>query len=167
MANALEVERGLYFRYGAKNIPHREKMEKGGEDAWVATSQLLVVCDGVGGWANQGIDSGLFSKQLVFDIRKLFEDKPSYDLKTLLVDAVKMNQQIGSSTAVLAKLDGDRDFIKTTNLGDSGYMLLRLTDDGVSQIFRSKEQQYSFNFPYQCGTGAELPYSAFDNEHQV
>jgi serine/threonine protein phosphatase PrpC len=33
--------------------------------------------------------------------------------------------------------------------------------------FRSKEQQYSFNFPYQCGTNCELPYAAFDNEHRV
>ena len=27
---------GLEFRYGVKNIPHFEKVEKGGEDAWVA-----------------------------------------------------------------------------------------------------------------------------------
>ena len=26
----------MYFRYGAKNIPHIEKRQKGGEDAWVA-----------------------------------------------------------------------------------------------------------------------------------
>ena len=27
---------GLEFRFGVKNIPHFEKVEKGGEDAWVA-----------------------------------------------------------------------------------------------------------------------------------
>lgn len=26
----------LEFRYGVSNIPHFEKVEKGGEDAWVA-----------------------------------------------------------------------------------------------------------------------------------
>lgn len=26
----------LEFRFGVKNIPHFEKVEKGGEDAWVA-----------------------------------------------------------------------------------------------------------------------------------
>ena len=51
-----------YFRYAATNIPHDSKVDKGGEDAWVASSNLLVVADGVGGWANRGIDSGLFSK---------------------------------------------------------------------------------------------------------
>lgn len=54
-------------------------------------------------------------------------------------------------------------------MGDSGYTILRpLEEKGkFKQIFRSKEQQYSFNFPYQCGTGAELPYNAEDNRHKV
>ena len=62
--------------------------------------------------------------------------------------------------------------MKTTNLGDSGYLIFRASvqeDEKVvlSQTFRSQEQQYRFNFPYQCGTGCELPYKAFDNEHVV
>ena len=32
------------------NIPHALKREKGGEDAWIAQSDLLGVADGVGGW---------------------------------------------------------------------------------------------------------------------
>ena len=49
----------------------------------------------------------------------------------MLVDAVVANGQIGSSTAVLAKFDTSREnFIKTTNLGDSGYTLLRPLGDG-------------------------------------
>jgi serine/threonine protein phosphatase PrpC len=62
-----------YFRFAATNMPHITKIEKGGEDAWVASSNLLVVADGVGGWANRGIDSGLFSKQLVADIKIKFD----------------------------------------------------------------------------------------------
>ena len=50
------------FSFAAKNIPHIEKRDKGGEDAWVAQSDLLIVADGVGGWADIGVDSGLFSK---------------------------------------------------------------------------------------------------------
>lgn len=101
----------------------------------------------------------------------MFDADPSYDLKQLLVDAVKKNQQIGSSTCVLAKFDNERgNVIRTTNLGDSGYMLLRPTPakaEKFEQLFRSKEQQYSFNFPYQCGTGAELPTIAYDTLHEV
>ena len=76
-----------YFRYAASNIPHREKLEKGGEDAYVATEHLLVVADGVGGWANRGIDSGLFSKQLVTDMKGLYEKKPTRHPADLMVDA--------------------------------------------------------------------------------
>ena len=39
-------------------IPHAEKVHRGGEDAWVATDKFLGMADGVGGWINQGIDSG-------------------------------------------------------------------------------------------------------------
>jgi len=158
-----------YFTYYAKNIPHHSKRDKGGEDAWVASSNLLVVADGVGGWARHGVDSGLFSKQLVHNIKTIFDQNEAQELKNVLVDAVKANNQTGSSTAVLAKFDTSREnWIKTTNLGDSGYTILRPLGDGkFKQIFRSKEQQYSFNFPYQCGTGSELPYDAEDNAHAV
>ena len=56
----------------------------------------------------------------------------------------------------------------TTNLGDSGYMIFRPDGQGdLEQIFKSKEQQYSFNFPYQCGTDAPLPTKAHDDEHEI
>jgi len=41
---------------------------KGGEDAYAACNTLIAVADGVGGWANRGVDPGLFSKQLTKDI---------------------------------------------------------------------------------------------------
>jgi len=34
---------------------------------------LLAVADGVGGWERHGIDSGLFSKQLVLNIKNIFD----------------------------------------------------------------------------------------------
>ena len=50
------------FCYAVRNIPHIEKREKGGEDAWSASPNLLAVADGVGGWAAYNVDPGLFSK---------------------------------------------------------------------------------------------------------
>ena len=38
-------------------------------------------------------------------------------------------REIGSSTAVLAKLD--TDILKTTNLGDSGYVLYSFNKEGL------------------------------------
>ena len=37
----------------------------------------------------------------------------------------------------------------------------------MEKVFRSKEQQYRFNFPYQCGTGCKPPTNAFDNSHEI
>ena len=45
-------------------IPHPEKAYKGGEDALYANNEILSVADGVGGWADQGIDPANFSRKL-------------------------------------------------------------------------------------------------------
>ena len=58
----------LSFRGGVANLPHDDKVYKGGEDAFTASEKLIAVADGVGGWARQGVDPGLFSKQLAKDI---------------------------------------------------------------------------------------------------
>jgi protein phosphatase PTC7 len=57
----------------------------------------------------------------------------------------------GSSTACVTALRGNQ--LLTANLGDSGFLLVR---EG-NLIFRSKEQQYQFNFPYQLS--GEAKYS--------
>ena len=70
-----------YFSFGSKNIPHINKRYKGGEDAWYADDQLLVVLDGVSDWNDLGIDPALFSKQLI----KLIEQEHLNDRKSELV----------------------------------------------------------------------------------
>jgi hypothetical protein len=54
----------------------------------------------------------------------------------------------GSSTCCIIVLDGTQ--IHAANLGDSGFMVIR----GLEIVYRTKEQQHSFNFPYQIGTGS-------------
>jgi protein phosphatase PTC7 len=108
-------------------IPHIEKRHKGGEDAYYVDDQMLVVLDGVGGWGNSGIDPGLFSKQLALLIAEEARLKPNATLKEVLVEAVKRTTHTGSSTAVLARIDKEeRDLLRTTNLGDSGYAIFRV-----------------------------------------
>jgi len=120
---------------------------------------LLIVADGVGGWSEQGIDSGLFSKSLVNDIQRDFDAGESTDLKELLIQNVKRNENVGSSTIVMSRLDSQRPgMLVTTNLGDSGMMIYRPNKFYAKQpeiLFKSKSQQYSFNFPYQCGTAGD------------
>ena len=45
-------------------------------------------------------------------------------LKEILVEAVKLNKNMGSSTATLASIV-EPNLLKTTNLGDSGYIIYR------------------------------------------
>ena len=60
----------LAFLTVAKNTPHPEKVDKGGEDAWFIRVDAngggaFGVADGVGGYDEFGVDSGLFSKRLM------------------------------------------------------------------------------------------------------
>lgn len=70
---------------------------------------------------------------------------------------------MGTSTFVSVKLRESEPILDGLNLGDSGYMIIR--DDQVN--FRTKEQQYKFNHPYQCGTNYKLPYHAAELEHMM
>ena len=60
---------------------------------------------------------------------------------------------------MLASLE-EPNVMKTANLGDSGYLLLRKSDDELVSVYRSKEQTHGFNFPYQIGTGGDDPERA-------
>jgi len=50
-----------------------------------------VVSDGVGGWANQGVDPGLFSKQLVKDIQFMNDKVPEETLKNFFLQGCEIN----------------------------------------------------------------------------
>ena len=47
------------------SLPHPDKAYKGGEDAGFVSEKLLAVADGVGGWAESGVDPALYSKKLI------------------------------------------------------------------------------------------------------
>lgn len=51
----------------------------------------------------------------------------------------------------------------TTNVGDSGYMIIR---DGAV-LYKSVEMQYIFNFPVQIGTNAEQIEYIDNKEHDL
>jgi len=62
------VEAGLpsdaFFQSKTVIIPKDAKLAKGGEDSADSSDSILVVADGVGGWAEAGIDSGFYSNKL-------------------------------------------------------------------------------------------------------
>lgn len=64
MALNLSHSINLSTYFSIHNIPHPDKVAKGGEDAYYVNSNLLAVADGVGGWNNQGVDPSLYSRTL-------------------------------------------------------------------------------------------------------
>ena len=172
MSNTVDVESSssveekasqLYFNFGLCMLPHQDKKHKGGEDASVANGELLCVCDGVGGWASQGIDPADFSRALAGNVGRIFAEQmknPKLDQMInvihkpgeLLDQAVSSSSPVGSSTCVIAMLDADKMKVHTANLGDSSYMWLRKSGVDLDCLYRAKEQTMGFNFPKQVGT---------------
>ncbi|XP_054797886.1 probable protein phosphatase 2C 55 [Prosopis cineraria] len=144
---------------GSCYLPHPDKEETGGEDAHFICSeeQAVGVADGVGGWADLGIDAGEYSRELMSNAVNAIKEEPegSIDPARVLEKAHLSTKAKGSSTACIIALT--EQGLHAINLGDSGFMVVR---DGCT-IFRSPIQQHGFNFTYQLesGTNGDLPSS--------
>jgi len=144
---------------GLSSIPHPAKVAKGGEDAYFLTTDMKVmgVADGVGGWGDIGVDPALYSRSLM-EGAKLSAETPlsPRDPVEIMSEGYEYSRYVqGSSTCCILVLDGQQ--LRAANLGDSGFMVIR----GLDIVYRTKEQQHSFNFPYQIGTGsADKPQHA-------
>ncbi|KAF9413301.1 hypothetical protein BGZ94_000777 [Podila epigama] len=135
-----------------------------GEDSYFRRHDALGVADGVGGWS--GANPALYSRKLMhyafLELEKYdnIEEDAFYDYFN--VNPVQILQKsyeqsardakreglIGSSTACLAILRDNE--LRIANLGDCGVSIIRRNEF----IFRTEEQQHSFNYPYQLGTGS-------------
>ena len=85
----------------------------------------------------------------------------------LLIDSCEETRERGSSTCVMAALAKEDAILRTVNLGDSGFLLLRKNGLDLISIFRSKEQTHGFNYPRQIGTGGDDPASADVETHAI
>ncbi|RKP39925.1 phosphatase 2C-like domain-containing protein, partial [Dimargaris cristalligena] len=134
----------------------------------------LGVADGVGGWEGvKNANPALFSRKLMhysyIEVEKYeniedYEFVHYYDINPVDILRKSYTQVLedayvegirGSSTACLAILRDDE--LRVANLGDCGLAVVRRGEF----VFRTEEQQHSFNFPYQIGTGcADRPEDA-------
>ncbi|KAK7376823.1 hypothetical protein VNO80_02240 [Phaseolus coccineus] len=144
---------------GSCYLPHPDKEETGGEDAHFICSEehAIGVADGVGGWADLGVNSGYYSRELMSKSVDAIQEEPkgSIDPARVLEKAHSSTKAKGSSTACIIALTDQG--LNAINLGDSGFMVVR---DGCT-VFRSPVQQHDFNFTYQleCGSNGDLPSS--------
>ncbi|XAR61787.1 Phosphoprotein phosphatase [Bertholletia excelsa] len=151
--------RKLKLISGSCYLPHPEKEKTGGEDAHFicADEQAIGVADGVGGWADMGVDAGQFARELMSNSVAAIHEEPkgSVDPARVLEKAHSSMKARGSSTACIVSLTDQG--LHAINLGDSGFIVVR---DGCT-VFRSPVQQHDFNLTYQLesGYGGDLPSS--------
>ncbi|XP_010465009.1 PREDICTED: probable protein phosphatase 2C 80 [Camelina sativa] len=145
---------------GSCYLPHPEKEATGGEDAHFISDdeQAIGVADGVGGWAEVGVNAGLFSRELMSHSLSAIQERhkgSSIDPLMVLEKAHSQTRAKGSSTACIIALT-DKG-LHAINLGDSGFTVVR---EGTT-VFQSPVQQHGFNFTYQLesGNSADVPSS--------
>jgi len=124
-----------------------------GEDALFISSDARAIglADGVGGWAQHGINPFDFPETLMAEIHQIVMSTASSDVLSILNEAYLNTHGVtGSSTVVLAILDST-DVLRTITLGDSGFRVIR----NSRVVYASIEQQHSPNKPYQLGTDCD------------
>ena len=143
-------------------------------DATDATDAFIAfgVADGVFMWRNLGIDAGMFSRRLMgvaseafgsaFALPNASETRlaatgapppvvPPEALLRTAFDEVTAEGIKGSTTACIATIDAAHGVMRTANVGDSGFMLVR-GDPGAREVaHRSPHQEHEFGRPFQLG----------------
>lgn len=160
----------MRLEFAAACLPHPDKVTRGGEDSYFAcaASRSFGVADGVGGWAEAGVDPGKFARSLLRFAYRGIREAPLEDAAELGPSLHHAWTQLhteeiqGGSTALLGQLNGS--IMSILNLGDSGAILLRpalRTPPGSDQpllfprvVFRSSDQTHYFNCPYQLGSSS-------------
>lgn len=109
---------------GACNLPHPEKLKTGGEDAYFICpdKQVFGVADGVGGWADLGIDAGEYARELMSQSLIAVQQEPAgcIDPARVMEKAHALTNCKGSSTAcIIALTDSVSLFMFTFNVMSS------------------------------------------------
>jgi len=104
--------------------------------------------------------------------KKYAQDGQKYvkNPKLLLMEACRENKETGSTTVIVITLEEDKPVIHSALIGDAGYIVLRPMDHApgkVQIVYRSEEQQHSFNYPVQVGSIGDNPATAVVQTHQL
>ncbi|KAK1588007.1 hypothetical protein Q3G72_019131 [Acer saccharum] len=149
--NPLHSRSELSICVGTHLIPHPNKVDRGGEDAFFVSGYnggVIAVADGVSGWAEHNVDPSLFSRELMAKTSYLVEDEEvNYDPQILIQKAHAATSSIGSATIIVAMLERNGT-LKVASVGDCG---LRIIREGRI-IYSSSPQEHYFDCPYQLSS---------------
>ncbi|RWW29266.1 hypothetical protein GW17_00006216 [Ensete ventricosum] len=129
--------RALKLLSGSCYLPHPDKEETGGEDAhFIWDEQAIGVADGVGGWADHGVDAGQYSRALMSHSSDAIEEecKGSIDPLRVLEKAYVRTKAQGSSTACIIALT-DQVFTFPVESGD---VIVAGTDGLFDNLYNSE-----------------------------
>lgn len=192
-SSSRDIAAGAYkLQFGVTSIPHPDKVDRGGEDAYFFCDTALGVADGVGGWAESGVNPAAYAQGLMDVARAYYVDErageddmddedgvddgeglqeelvvddsgASYSTEgqmpaqqssmEALVRAHAETQKPGSSTACIVQIDLESGAFDSSNLGDSGFVVIR---DG-QVVMQSEAQEHFFDCPYQLASLRFVP----------
>lgn len=142
---------------GSFEIPKLNESRPFGEDAHFICDkeQTVGVADGVGAWSKEGIDAGVYARDLMnhacCSVEGQARQKGCVDPKQALDEAYVNAEAKGSSTACIITLRKE-GLLHAVNLGDSGFLVIRRG----RVCFTTRPQQFRFNFPYQIGHKSKM-----------
>lgn len=158
------------LEFGECVIPHPDKISYGGEDAYFVSAHCFGVSDGVGGWQESGINPAEYSQTLMEEAKLYFEGQrdvvaaadgvidDSGEVAEVMISSLgalsaahTRTRKPGSATACIIRVDEERGELEASNLGDSGFVIVR---DGRVH-FKSPIQEHFFDCPYQLGAAPE------------
>lgn len=100
--------KNLKLLSGSCYLPHPDKEATGGEDAHFicVNEQVIGVADGVGGWADVGVNAGLYARELMSNSVNAILDEPQGCINParVLDKAHSITKAKGSSTACIIAL---------------------------------------------------------------
>ncbi|KAL0370786.1 UNVERIFIED_CONTAM: putative protein phosphatase 2C 1 [Sesamum angustifolium] len=173
VSNHVGSEAGVRLSVGTHFIPHPDKVEKGGEDAFFVSSHsggVLGVADGVSGWAEQDVNPALFSRELMANASSYVEDEEvNYDPRSLIRKAhaatsswfchgvvvipclsgkyISLNIRLHLRIVAMLEMNGT---LKIANVGDCGVRVIRKGQ----VVFSTSPQEHYFDCPYQLSSEA-------------
>lgn len=139
----------------------------------------MAVADGVGSWNDKGVNPGAYSRALMHFSREMFREelaeaeRPAGLLqrvqallrlrkectpRSVIANAISKAKVPGSATIAVASLNADQGLLETAYIGDAGVMVVR----GDEVLFKSDQQQYEFDMPYQvaCRAFVDMDYNS-------
>ncbi|KAM3309476.1 putative protein phosphatase 2C 26 isoform X1 [Capsicum chacoense] len=152
MSSAPPTRQEMSLSVGMYLIPHPNKVEKGGEDAFFVSSdngKVIVVADGVSSWAEKDVDPALFSRELVSNVSSLVGNaEVNYDPRILIKGAHAATSSIGSATVIVSIFENG--ILKIASVGDCGLRVIRKGQ----MIFSTFPLEHYFDCPYQLSSEA-------------